>query len=199
MQDTWILYRRYIIAGVTLIGVTLVLSWTWWAVKTKPAPTITQTYTPVPSIVSAYKTHRVQVRNVQVIDKSDLKYLKLPDQLIANSVTQVLAQGRVQDSDGEGATDVAAFINVSTGTTQLIQKKSPPPFVRFMKKTEVGVSFGVDQNLDRKVGVFVQMKILGVGKVEIGLRGELKQSLSHANNKPMEGYVGVQASMPIDW
>jgi hypothetical protein len=158
------------LAGILL----LVIASAIYAWLKKPAFLTTTEYVRVPEIKEVVKVKRVNVpgpKEIVTIEKPVIvEKLKLPEDIAQDQNKQITATGEIPPY--EGKTNVVAVMDTQAGTSEIIAKQQPLPFIAFKNEKEFGIRAGLDTIEGKRGDLYGRWTFFRIGSVHLALYGE---------------------------
>jgi len=152
-----------------------------------PEPVVQKEYVPLKEKINVPK-HEISVKKLVVLDKAKaVKKLKsLPESIKQDENKQITATATVDAY--EGKTSVVAVTDIEKGSTELLAKREPLPFMSLIPHYEVGVSYMPVHS--EELGQYVLDASYQIGRIW-KINGEARGELDDKGN----WRAGVRASV----
>lgn len=130
--------NRIILYGILAAVSVVVCSFAYGWYKAAFTPLVVNQWQVVTK--TKYKTKVIPIEKIKVIEKEKVvKDLKLPDSIESVESKQILAVAEVQPHDAK--TDVVAILDTTTGSTDIIIRPRPLPFLSLESRFSVGAGY----------------------------------------------------------
>lgn len=145
-------------------------AWNWYHPRVVPSTSYGST-PPIPAAANL-PTQELPVQRVVVLVKQEaVKALKPPPEITGNPSAQITATAAIPPSPHGGS--AIAYINTSTGRSNIVYKAAPQPLFGFPSDVTTGVRYGVTTNDAYQGQLYAKWDFLRIGKAFLGVYGEV--------------------------